>query len=144
MQRKSCPSANREPERRNHHRLGRKLYSLSHALKLSDSEIHIIPFFFLHRHEQQHQICADRKVLRIVGDHECVEVVARPGRLECLSDQRNDVAAQRIHLGVKLDTRHAIPNIDQRRPGVFLHNSVRLLSHRDRPDTSGNFDRLVV
>ncbi len=41
------------------------------------SEIHVVPLFFLHAHQQQHQIRADGKIRRVVGDHERVEVVAR-------------------------------------------------------------------
>src|ERR1019366_4254816 len=87
VQRYSAPPAERESEGRDHHRLGRKFDGLRHALKLTDGEVHVVPLFFLDGHEQEHQVGAYGKILRVVGNDEGVEGVARSARLQRLEDQ---------------------------------------------------------
>ena len=55
---------------------------------------------------------------------------APPGFSVC-GDQLDDVAAQRVHLGVELDAADAIAEIDQRSSGILLHHAVRLFRNRD-------------
>ena len=43
---------------------GRELDGLRHALELPDGQIDFVPLFFLHGHQQQHQVGADGKVGR--------------------------------------------------------------------------------
>ncbi len=81
--------------------------------------------------EQHHDVGADGKVHGVIGDDEGVEIIASAAGLECLGNDLDDVAAQRIHLGVELDTGDAIAEIDQRCARVLLHNEIRLLRNRD-------------
>ena len=64
VQRDLRAAAQAQAERRDHHRLGRELDGLRHALELADGEIDVVPLFFLHAHEQQHQIGADGEIRR--------------------------------------------------------------------------------
>ena len=43
----------------------------------TDGEVDVVPLFFLHAHEQQHEVGADGEICGVVGDDEGVEVVAR-------------------------------------------------------------------
>ena len=50
------------PKGADHHRLRGKLDGLRHALELADDEVDVVPLFFLHRHQQQHEVRADGKI----------------------------------------------------------------------------------
>ena len=76
----SAAAAERHAEGRDHHRLRRKLDRLRHVLELADGQIDFVPLFFLHRHQQHHDVGADGEVGGVVGDDEGVEVVARRRR----------------------------------------------------------------
>ena len=62
VQRDFRASAQAQSKRRSYHRLRRELDRLRHPLKLPDGQIHVVPLFFLHAHQQQHEIRADRKI----------------------------------------------------------------------------------
>jgi hypothetical protein len=102
---------------------------------MPDNEVDIVPLFFLHRHEKKHEIRAHGKICGVVAHDECVEVVARAAWLQGLSDETQNVAAQRVHLRVELDAADAVAQIDQRRPCIFLHHAIGLFRNHDRPDT---------
>ena len=87
VQRNFRAAAQAQAERRGRRRLRRKLDRLRHALKLADGEVNVVPLFFLHAHEQQHQVGADGKIRGVVGDDERVEVVAGAAGLQRLTDQ---------------------------------------------------------
>ena len=76
MQRDFRSAAEAQAERRGHHWFRRELDGLGHALELTDGEVDVVPLFFLHAHEQQHEVGADGKICGVVGDDEGVEVVA--------------------------------------------------------------------
>ena len=69
-------------------------------------------------HQHQHDVRADAEVRALIAHHEPDEILFnfRERKLQHLKC----VAADRVHLGVKLETRHAIADIDQRRTCVFL------------------------
>ncbi len=113
-------SAQRHAEGRDHYRLRRKLDGLRHALELADGEVDVVPFFFLHGHQQQHEVCADGEIRRVIGDDEGVEVVAGAAGLERLRDQGDDVGAERVHLGVELDAATPSPRSTRDAPEFFL------------------------
>src|SRR5208283_2924385 len=102
MQSHLTASAERHAKWPNYNRFRRKLNSLCHVLELPDSEVNLVPFFFLDRHQQHHDVGADGEIRGVVGDDEGVKVVARATGLKRLHDHLNDVAAQRVHLGVEL------------------------------------------
>src|SRR2546423_15115008 len=98
MQRDFTAAAESKSKGRDYHRFGGKPDGLAHPLKLPDGEGDVIPFFFLNGEQQEHQVRAYRKVLRIVSDNEGVEVVPGTARLQGLRDQRDDVGADGVHL----------------------------------------------
>ena len=113
VQRHFAAAAQRHAEGRHHHRLGGKFDGLGHALEAADGQIHLVPIFLLNRHQQQHDVGAYGKMLRVVADDEGVEAVARPARLQRLRNELHNVATQRVHLAVKLNAAHAIAQINQ-------------------------------
>ena len=137
----SVPPPRLSPKGADHHRLGRELDGLGHALELADGEIDLVPLFFLNRHEQQHHIGADRKIVGVIGDHESVESIARTVRFQGLTDETDNVAAERVHLGMKFDAGDAIAQIDQRRARIFLDHAIGFFCHLDRPDALRNLNR---
>ena len=82
VQRNLSTTAQRQAKRCNHDGLWRKLYCLSHGLKLPDRKVNVIPLFFLNGHEQQHDIRTDGKVIGIVSNHESVETITGPAGLK--------------------------------------------------------------
>ena len=77
VQRNFRASAEAETERSRYHRFWRELDGLRHSLELANHEVDVVPLFFLHAHEQQHQVGADGEIRRIVGNDKRVEAVAR-------------------------------------------------------------------
>ena len=138
VQRHFAAAAQRHAKGRDHHRLGRELDELRHVLELADHHVHLIPLLILHRHQQQHDVGADGEVRRVVADDEGVKFVARAARLEHLRGELNNVGAQRVHLGVKLD---ASRRRRQDRPATLrirLHHAVGFLCDRHAPDAGRN------
>src|SRR5439155_3672365 len=76
VQRDFSASAEAQSERADHYGFRRELDGLGHALKLADGEVDVIPLFFLHTQEQQHEVCTDREICGVVGHDEGVEVVS--------------------------------------------------------------------
>ena len=113
MQRHFAAAAQRHAERRHHYRLGGKFDGLGHALEAADGPVHLVPVFLLDRHQQQHDVRANGKMLRVIADDKCIEPVPRPARLQRLRDELHNVATQRVHLAVKLNAAHAIAQINQ-------------------------------
>src|SRR5271165_7200079 len=137
-------AAEAHPKGRDDDGLERELDGLRHVLELTYGYVNFVPLLLLNAHQQHHEVRADGEVAGIIGDNEGVEVVACATGLEGLRDERDDVAAERVHLGVKFDTADAVADIDERRARVLLDYSVGLLGDGDRPDSGGNFFGLVV
>jgi len=62
----------------------REFNGLRHALELANGKVNIVPLVFLHAHQQQHEVGADGKICRVIGNDKRVEVVARPACFEGL------------------------------------------------------------
>ncbi len=137
-------AAEAHAEGRDHDGLERELDGLRHVLELTDGHVNFVPLLFLHPHQQHHDVGADGEVSGIVGDDEGVERVACAAGLQRLGDERDDVAAERVHLGVELDAADAVAEIDERSACVLLDHSVGFLGDGDGPDSGGNFFSLVV
>ena len=111
---------------------------------MADREVNVVPLFFLHAHEQQHQVGAYGKIRCIVGDDEGVEVIAGTAGLQRLKNQTNNVSAQAVHLAVELDAGNTVAEIHQRGSGILLHDAVGFLRDGDRPHPGRDFDRFPV
>ena len=90
------------------------------------------------------RLAPTEKFVGVAGDDEGVEVVAGAAGLESLRDEANDVGAERVHLGVKLDAGHAIAEIDQRGAGVFLDHAIGFFGDFNRPDAGWDLNRFPV
>jgi len=139
---RAAPEAHAEG--RDDHGLKRELDGLGHVLELADGHVDLVPLLFLNAHEQHHDVGADGEVGGVVGDDEGVEVIASAAGLEGLGDEGDDVATERVHLGVELDAADAVAEVDERGARVLLDHSVGFLGDGDGPDSGGNFLRLVV
>ena len=80
---------------------------------MADHQIDIVPFFFLHAHQQQHQIRTNGKIRGIVGNDECVEMIAGSAGFQGLQNQPHDVGSERIHLAVELDAANSVAEVDE-------------------------------
>jgi len=54
------------------------------------------------------RLAPTEKIGGVIGDDEGVETVAGAAGLECLRNQAEDVAAERVHLGMELDAADAV------------------------------------
>ena len=79
------------------------------------------------------RLAPTEKLSRVVGDDERVEVIAGAARLQGLRDKPDDVAADRVHLGMEFDAGDAVAQVDQRRAGILLDHAVGFLRDLDRP-----------
>ena len=118
-------AAERHSLRRAHDRPRRVLDRHVDALELAHGEMNVVPLAFLRGHQQQHQICAGGKIRRLVADHHGLEFgfQSRDARMQ----HRDDISADRVHLGVEFAAEHAVAQIDQARARIFLHHPRALL-----------------
>ena len=68
-------AAQRQPERRGDHRLGRILDRHVDLLEAVDGGFQLVPLLFLRGQQHQHQIRADAEILALVGDHHGLEIL---------------------------------------------------------------------
>lgn len=133
-----------QAERRGYHGFRGELDGLGHALELADDEINIVPLFFLHAHEQEHEVGTDGKIRGVVGDDEGVEVIAWAAGFQGLTNKLEDVGAQRVHLAVELDAGYAVADVDDGSAGVFLDDSLGFFCDGHGPDSRWDFDWFPV
>ncbi len=94
----------------------------------ADGDFDLVPLLFLDGEEELHKVSADGEVGGVAGDDEGFEVAdGVRGRFEGLGDERDDVAAEGVHLGVELDGSDAVPEVDERGAGVLFDDAVRFL-----------------
>ena len=98
--------------------------------------MNVVPLLFLRADEQQHEIRADGKIRRLIGDHHRVEFAFEA--LKPSVNHGDDIAADGVHLRVKFAAHHTIAEIDQTRTCIRLHN-LRLLFERFQNDYAGCF-----
>ena len=95
MQADLCATAEAHSKWTRYNRLRTELDGLRHALEATNGEVNLIPFAFLNRHKEKHDIGADGEMLRVVGDDEGVELIqCRAARLQVLRYELNDVSTQ--------------------------------------------------
>src|SRR2546421_674319 len=90
------------------------------AAALVARRVILVPSAFQDREQQRHDVCADREIGRVVIEDKGFEGVATAAGFESLRDQLDDIAAQRIHLAMKLDAPDTIAQIDQRRARILF------------------------
>ncbi len=111
-------AAQRHALRRNDDGARRILQRQVDVLELPHGHVDLVPLLLLRRHEQQHQVGADGKIRRLVGHHHCFKV--RPQALDAGVQHGHQVAADGVHLGVKLAAQHAVAQVDEAGAGVAL------------------------
>src|SRR6185436_73760 len=103
-------------ERRDHDGLRRVAQTHRRVLKNAAHHVELFPVFLLRFHQHQHDVCADAEVHALVADDESDEVFL--DFAECKLQHLKRVAANGVHLRVKLETRDTVANVDQRGAGV--------------------------
>ncbi|EKD39983.1 MAG: hypothetical protein ACD_75C00218G0001 [uncultured bacterium] len=79
------------------------------------------------RHGHHHQVGTDREIHALVANHQADTLLFRP--LDRLVGHRQDVAADRVHLRMELETEDAVAQVDNRTAGVFLDDFAGLLEN---------------
>src|SRR5687767_14972736 len=105
-------------KRRDDDRLRRVTQTHRRLLENSRHHVELVPVLFLCFHQHQHDVGADAEVWSLVSDDETDEVFVNFGERKLQHLER--VAADGVHLRVKLETRNTITDVEQRRAGVFL------------------------
>ena len=144
VQRNLDAAAQAHAIRRHHHWSRTQLDRLRHVLERAHGQLNLLPLAILHRQQKLHQVRANRKICPLAGDDESLKVrnlLAR--RLQCLHNQRDDIVAQRIHLGVQFNRRHPIPQVDHRRTRILPHHAPRRLDRSEAGSPLWRNHRLV-
>ena len=112
MQHDFAASAQSHAEGRRHNGLRRILERHVGLLESVYGGIELIPFAFLGREQDEHEICADAEVLSLVGDNHRLKI---PGSLvQAGVDHRNLILPNGVHLAVNLQAQNAVANVHQR------------------------------
>jgi len=125
MQRRLAAAAERHPEGCGDNRPGRVLDGHVDALEGSHGKINFIPVAFLGGDEQEHEVGADGEVRRLVPDDQPAEIFFQLFKTGV--QNMNNVRADGVHLGVILDARHPIAQVDQTGAGIALDDRPRFL-----------------
>src|SRR5204863_6452568 len=97
---------------------GRGLENARHHLEL-------FPVLFLRLHQHQHDVCADAEVWSLISDHEAEKILIDFAERKLQHLQR--VAADGIHLRMKLETSDTVAEIDQRSTRILLDHAAAIL-----------------
>ncbi len=110
----------------------------------ADGDLDLVPLLFLDGEQELHEVGADGEVGGVAGDDEGFEVADGVGRgLEGLGDERDDVAAEGVHLGVEFDGGDAVAEVDEGGAGVLFDDAVGLLEGGERDGAGRCRDGLV-
>ena len=123
---------------RGHYRLGRVFDREIHVLKLLYGHVQFVPLLLLRSDENEHQICADGKIHRLVSDNHCIKIGLQT--LQALVQHGNQIGADGIHLGVKFAADHAIAKVDEACAGIPLDFAAGILQRFENHDPFGLFD----
>ena len=123
-------AAERHARRRDDHRHVGEAKRLRRALEAANHQIDLVPVAFLRLEQQKHQVRADRKVRRVVADHERREV--RRGFLDAREQHLARVGADRVHLRVELDRQHAVAEVDEARAGILADDLLAVLCRLEK------------
>ncbi len=130
MQVDLAPAAQRHAERRAHDRLFRVLDAHVRLLHLAHHFVEHFPVAHLAGHENQAQVRAQTEVLVMARDDHAFEVLL--DLVHAVRHHRDHVIVDRVHLGVDLEARDAIAEVDQRGPEGVLHDPSLLLQVRQQ------------
>ncbi len=97
-----------------------------------------VPLLLLGSHQDQHQICADGEIHRLVGDDHGVEICLQS--FQALVEHRDQVRTDGVHLGVKFAAHHAVAEIDQARSGIALDFAAGIFQRLENDDAFRLFD----
>src|SRR5882757_10859314 len=121
-------SAETHAVRRNHNGTRAELDRLRHILECFDGKFHLVPLLLLDAEQKLHKVGANREVAGVARNDKGFELRHLLARwLQRLRDKRDDVVAQRIHLGVQLDGGNTLSKVDDRSARVLLDYTFRLL-----------------
>ncbi len=111
-------------ERSNDNRLGRVTKTHRGVLEDARHHIEIFPVFVLGFHEHQHDVGAHTEVRSLIADHQADKILFHfaDGKLQHL--QR--IAADCVHLRVKLEAGNSVADVHKRCAGVFLDHTLLL------------------
>ncbi len=120
------------------------LESQIRVLKAAHGVVDIVPFLFLRGDEKQHQIGADGKIRRLVGDDQGVEIGVQA--LQAGLHHGGDVVADGVHLGMKFAAQDAVAEIDQAGAGIARDFLGTFLERFENDDAGrlGNFGMSVA
>ena len=114
VQRNFRAAAEGQAEGRDDDRPRAELDGLRHLLEGADVHLDLVPLFVLRGEQKLHEICAGGEVRGVVGDDEAAEVTDSVAvGAQILTHEVHDVAAEGIHLGVKLDACDAVADVDE-------------------------------
>src|SRR6185369_17809304 len=94
------------------------------SLKSRHHEVDVVPFFFLSRKQEHHDICTRGKITALISDNEALEIIL--DLVDRKIHHRYRIAADRIHLRVKFKTSDTVANVDQRSSWISLDNARSL------------------
>ena len=125
MQAHFAAAAERHPLWRGHYRLWSVLDRQVDVLELLHSHVQFVPLLLLGANQNQHQVGANGKIHRLVGDNHGVKFRFQP--LQALVQHGDQVGADGVHLGMKFAAHHAVAKINQARPRIALNLAASIL-----------------
>ena len=126
MQNHLAAAAKNQIERRYHYWLRRITQTHRRALESSPHQVEFFPVFLLRPHQHQHDVGAHAEVCPLISYYQANEILFNFGKR--LLQHLQGVAANRIHLRMKLQARDAVANVDQRGARIFLDDAGAILN----------------
>ncbi len=142
MERDLHAAAQRQTKRRDHDRLGRVLEGHIGVLEGAHGLVNLLPLLFLRAHEQKHEVGSDAEIRALVANHHGVETFVE--RFEPGVDHLHRVRANRVHLGVELETDHAVAQIDEAGAGVPLDLFLARFERGQQQDSGPILQRAII
>ena len=142
MERDFAAAAQRHAERRRHHRHRSVLDGHVGLLERIYRGVQLVPIAFLRGQQHQHQVGAHTEILALVGNDHRLKITR--GFFDPRANQSHLIAADGVHLAVKLQAHDAVADVDERRPRIPLHHAARALDIGEHQNARPIFECLIA
>ncbi|MCG3140250.1 MAG: hypothetical protein HDKAJFGB_01296 [Anaerolineae bacterium] len=109
-------AAERVTERRGHDRFARIAHLHGEILERFGDAVNFIPLSIFRQHPNADYVCARAEMFALIANHHADKILVQ--RFERGLRDLDDIVVQRVHLGMKFETRHPIAQIAHRRAVV--------------------------
>ena len=101
----------------------------------------VVPHAPLGSHDRQEEVGARGEVLSLAADHQTFEI--KDGAIQSFVEHAKHIGIEGVHLGMELDTSHAVAQVNQRGAQVLLDQLTSSLLLLEQNQTYRAWDGFI-